>query len=329
MTRRHDVLAKRQNSIGQGELLTLLMASWWYAKVSGRRLVIDWRGMWFARERNGRNVFARFFKNRGEILGVPIEVVGVNHEFDYVDAIPLRFGRWEAVKAVCDGVDCKFDAVVFNNGQSIMGIPPDVADRCAFMRALEPADELIEHCAKYEQQFAGDVPVIGIHFRHGNGEDIGPERRHLWPKNVNIVAGDFRCMCDDVADELCWPHYRTFICTDYAPACRAFQDKCRNPFVFEKWLPPIGQGSVHNYSPRHTPEGHDVGVEGLAEFMVLGQSDAMIYTDSLMTVYTRYAYDFKAVRRIYQSGGCPFDLDLTIQRMRTLRAEAERSEKVA
>ncbi len=321
----HDCVAKRQPTTGQGELLTLLMAAWWYAKKTGRRLVIDWRGMWWARGKNGRNTFTEFFKNRDEIAGVPIVLCGVNHKHEYVDAIPLRFGRGEGVCAVADGVDCKYDAVVFNHGQSIMAVPPAVADRREFMQALEPCDAVLEEVAKYDHHFNQAHPVVGVHFRHGNGEDIGKNRRELWPLNQNIVAHDF---AREVA-ALGFKNHTTLICTDYVPAREAMLKVLPGAFFYDKWLPPIGEGVVHSFHPTFEPDGHVIGVEALAEYIVLSKCDAMVYTDSLMTIHTRYIANFKKMKRIYASGGCPFDLDLTIERMHMMRRRYPRREKVA
>lgn len=181
------VVARYPNG-GIGDHLSCLMGAWFYAKRTGRSLVVDWRGSRFNPDPTStHNCFGRFFDVPPVLAGVPIisgdEVSNLSYE------IPIFPEKWDVeglattdhLKHTPDEIDTinalvtsdhdrPEPTVVFN--QWIHPSPPKFA-AIEFLKELSIAAEIRLAADQIWQENLGDCAGIAIHVRHGNGENIG------------------------------------------------------------------------------------------------------------------------------------------------------------
>lgn len=171
---------------GIGAHVSCLLGAWWYAKQTGRTLVIDWRGSRYNNEPSGRhNCFYDYFQKVDYLDGVRTiadDSVGtlpyrppfyptkwtdsnlrssdhVKHSREEIDAVNML---------VTSGEDRPESTVAFNQG--ISG-PPKEAARALF-KQLQFSEQIRSASQKFWSEHIGISPAIGIHVRHGNGENI-------------------------------------------------------------------------------------------------------------------------------------------------------------
>lgn len=188
MIEKNRVVVARYPNSGIGDHLSCLVGAWFYARRTGRSLVIDWRGSRYNPDPTStHNCFERFFDVSSVVAGVPLisgdEVSNLNYE------TPIFPDKWsvenlaatEHVKHTSDEIDSintlvtsDYDrpepTVVFN--QWINPSPPKLA-ALEFLKALPIAPEIRSTADQIWQENLGDCAGIAIHIRHGNGENIG------------------------------------------------------------------------------------------------------------------------------------------------------------
>lgn len=181
------VIARFANG-GIGDHLSCLIGAWWFARRTGRTLVIDWRGSRFNGDSaHRRNCFADLFEACDTLCGVPVicddRVAGMAAVGPFYPAkwtaenlagtahVPHTASEIEAVNRLVTSTEDRPEPVVCFN-QWIEPAPPRQAVR-------ELLDELrfatpIRHAASaIWDAHVGQRPAVAIHIRHGNGENIG------------------------------------------------------------------------------------------------------------------------------------------------------------
>lgn len=182
------VVVARYPNGGIGDHLSCLIGSWFYAKRTGRTLVVDWRGSRYNPDPTGTsNCFARFFDVPASIAGVP--VICGDEVDNWVYEVPIFPEKWtpatlaatahlkhtqseiDTINAlVTSDQDRPEPTVVFN--QWIHPSPSKAVVR-ELLAALPIAADIRRTADQIWQENLGDCPGIAIHIRHGNGENIG------------------------------------------------------------------------------------------------------------------------------------------------------------
>jgi hypothetical protein len=192
------VIAKFTNS-GFGDHLSCVFGAWWYAKSTNRILVIDWRGSRF-NPIPGKNCFFSFFKQVTSLAGVPIiagdEVADMQFLAPYypdkwisgnihkIQHVSHTSSEMRDINTMIEkGISHDGATVIIN--QHIHPIPPK-AEMRLLLGDLEFSDVIKETADKFTKKYLGDAPVIGMHIRHGNGENIGA-RASYWLDAVSFT----------------------------------------------------------------------------------------------------------------------------------------------
>lgn len=183
----HVVVARYPNA-GIGDHISCLIGAWYYAKQTGRTLVIDWRGSRFNSDPTcAENCFHQLFDISEEFLDVP--VISGDDVTDLEYDLPIFPNKWtpenlaatahqphttdeiSAINTLAHtGQNRQEPTVVFN--QTIYPVPPYEQVR-PFLKALKFAEPIRVAADKVWRDLIGDRPAIAIHIRHGNGENIG------------------------------------------------------------------------------------------------------------------------------------------------------------
>jgi hypothetical protein len=186
---------------GIGDHISCLIGSWWLAKRTGRTLVIDWRGSRFNSDPLAhRNCFGDYYEIRDRLDGV--EVIADDRVGELPYSSPIYPDKWTPASlatpahlkhtaAEVDGINCLVNSgtdrpeptIVIN--QWVDARPPKASVR-ALLNDLRPTESIRSEAQRFWDENIGPAPAVGIHVRHGNGENIGL-RAAYWLGPLGLV----------------------------------------------------------------------------------------------------------------------------------------------
>jgi hypothetical protein len=216
---------------GLGGNLSVLSCAWMAARKLDRLLIIDWRGMNYGGDTD------YFHKPSTEATVFP------NYWSKFVRDIPQHQKGYNLCAA---NSDLLFDdksgfspqhhsiAVVARDG-SFFHKPEYQLEIREFFLNLKPIDTIETKISSFVAKHFDNF-MIGVHFRHGNGEPM-------------VVPPDFDSFCRRI-DELCSlapvTNAPLFIATDCGAALDRFRSRYGDRIVsYPKTYPPCGTGGLH------------------------------------------------------------------------------------
>lgn len=292
MTERFIVSRRRS---GFGDSLWSLAPAWRYAQLTKRTLVIDWRGSCYL-DAPFTNAFSLFFEPNRAIDGVPVI------SDDSVNQLSLPgpfFPSWWN-KAVIDTVYRPDEQIflerdqlqeLFRSQQDI-DAKTIICDACLMFlgdaesekqvfHSLQLKDEIKARIESVYREYFHGYSVIGVHVRHGNGEDL-------------LGLTPYWADPDDALQQVCatieraksLPHehpVRVFLCTDSAKVLDAVSAKFPDLFILPK------QFRADQAGPLHRPA---LGIDGarmaLVEMYLLARCNTVIRFP-VKSAFSRYA----------------------------------------
>ncbi len=287
------VVSRRRT--GFGDCIWSLAAAWQYAQRTGRTLVVDWRGSCYL-DRPFANAFPVFFEPIKDIAGVPVICDDQVNQFSFPG--PFFPDWWNK-----SSIDCLYrpDAQIFRERDELGDLfqtQDDVAantvicDACLMWRCDEEAERQVFRSIKprseiqsritavHQESFVG-YSVIGVHVRHGNGEDIMGHAPYWADPELAV-----RQVCEAInkATALLHPKpVRIFLSTDSAQVVTHLSSVFPDLITVPKNFRP------HQAGPLHSPElGVDGGISALVEMYLLGRCDTVIRFPPT-SAFTRYA----------------------------------------
>lgn len=192
-------MVARAPNAGIGDHLSCVLGAWWYAKRTGRELVIDWRGSRFNPEL-GRNCFFDFFEPIRSIGGV--RVIADNSVPDiYSGHQGLYHHKWTADNLVAfwhvshtveekshladlarTGRDRPESIVIANQH---LPLPDDQSVLAPALGSLRFRERFRARADAFLGGHTEDHSLAAIHIRHGNGENIG-HRVAYWLDPIDL-----------------------------------------------------------------------------------------------------------------------------------------------
>lgn len=179
---------------GIGDHLSCLIGSWWLARRTGRTLVIDWRGSRFSSDPFARrNCFLDYFELEDRLGGV--EVIADDRVGEIAWPTPIYPPKWTSallaspvhmkhtteeivsVNRIVNGDEDPVEPTIVIN-QWISPHPPKAVVG-HLLAELRPTAAIAADAERFWSTTFGSSRVIGIHVRHGNGENIG-HRAAYW-----------------------------------------------------------------------------------------------------------------------------------------------------
>lgn len=297
------VVSRRRT--GFGDCLWSLAAAWRYAQRTGRTLAIDWRGSCYL-DQPFTNAFPMFFEPIEEIAGVPVICDERINEFSFPGPF---FPRWwnkppldcvyrpdEQILRERDELGELFQAEDDVEANTV------VCDACLMWRCDEDDERQIFENVKprpevqarveaiYQEHFQGHS-IIGVHVRHGNGEDIKDHAPYWAEPELAVLQ-----VCATIERAKALPHsrpVRVFLCTDNAQVLHQVSSRIPDLLTIPKRFRPHQAGPLHSAAL-----GVDGGISALVEMYLLGRCDTLIRFPPT-SAFTRYARLF--VPRVIES----------------------------
>ncbi len=287
------VVSRRRT--GFGDCLWSLAAAWRFAKQTGRTLAIDWRGSCYLDE-PFTNAFPIFFEPVADIAGVSIICDDDLNRRSF--PAPFFPAWWNKSSIDCiyrpdqqifqerDELDQLFqsnadcDAATVVCDACLMWRCDQEAEREIF-RSIKPRSEIQARIDAIYREYFEPYSVIGVHVRHGNGEDIMGHAPY-WADTERAL----RQVCNAIHRAKALPHakpVRAFLCTDSAlvleQVSKIFPDVVAIPKQFQAPL----AGPLHNAAL-----GVEGGFSALTEMYLLARCNTVIRFPPT-SAFTRYA----------------------------------------
>lgn len=287
------VVSRRRT--GFGDCLWSLAAAWQYAKRTGRTLVIDWRGSCYLDE-PFTNAFGVFFEPIQDIAGVRVVCDDQINQLSFPRPFfPTWWNR--------PSIDCVYrpDEQIFRERDELRRLLEDqddthantvVCDACLMWGCDQDAERQIFRAIKlrseiqaridaiYQEHFEGRS-VIGVHVRHGNGEDI-MGHTPCWADPQRAL----RQVCAAIEKAKASPHAKpvtVLLCTDSPKVLSQVSASFPDLFTISKRF------QADQAGPLHSAElGAEGGFSALVEMYLLGRCDTVIRFPPT-SAFTRYA----------------------------------------
>ncbi|PVE20904.1 nodulation protein NodZ [Microvirga sp. KLBC 81] len=287
------VVSRRRT--GFGDCLWSLAAAWRYAQRTGRALAIDWRGSCYL-DQPFTNAFPVFFEPIQDIAGVPVICDDQINQFSFPG--PFFPPWWNK-----PSIDCVYrpDEQIFRERDELSRLFQTqddseantvVCDACLMWCCDQDAERQIFRSVKprsevqaridtiYREHFIGHS-VVGVHVRHGNGEDIMGHAPYWADPELAL-----RQVCTAIYKAKALPHPRpvkVFLCTDSVLVLDQLSELHPDLFTVPKRF------QAHQAGPLHNAElGVDGGFSALVEMYLLGRCDTVIRFPPT-SAFTRYA----------------------------------------
>ena len=292
---------------GLGCMLMVLLPAWKYAIETGRTLIIDWRGNPYTRDDPDKNLFPLLFEAPDPeafvvpciaddsitqlalpqaILGPEEPIVnesGVTHQLEHGG---VSIAQMIGVLARCEDVDMPTIIPALSSCFHIANrFGPysqhpffSVEEVTRIYRSLSPKPLWSNLIDEYQAQYFADRPVIGIHVRHGNGEQN--YRDHF----SNRVIKDFdtfiqvlvQCV-KSLAEQRFGADYSVFVCTDSDVVVDALRPHFASFLSREIWRPQPGAGVDFDTAFKEA-RGVEAAGNALVDMWLLAKCDIVVRT---------------------------------------------------
>ncbi|GGK69889.1 nodulation protein NodZ [Amphritea balenae] len=302
---------------GLGAMIQALGPVWKYAKQTGRTLVIDWRNSPYLRNYPDMNLFSRLFEiQTNSISGVKIIAddtvrttvfpntllmsrIEQKHEsgalissygrgIDNADTIQILMEAYNIRSGIF--LPLLFSQLEVANRYSPLSNHNDpfcsYGELKRFYSELKLRPEIQRQVDQYSEKFFKECPVIGLHIRHGNGEE--KVRDHFSSRTIN----DFNSFIDNlvlkikkIAKQQEYSCYKVFIATDSDQVVNAVKEYIPELLTREIWRQETDQGVDFDGAFGSPEEGINVAANALIDMYLLANSDVAILTRSTCFAY--------------------------------------------
>lgn len=292
---RNDRFVVSRRRTGFGDCLWSLAAAWHLAQRTGRSLVIDWRGSCYL-DQPFTNAFPVFFEAVRDIAGVRVICDDQINQRSFPG--PFFPAWWNKPSIDCvyrpdeqifrerDELDQLFQSQQDSEASTV------VCDACLIWRCDEDAEREIFRSIKPRSEIQARIDavyrehfepysMIGIHVRHGNGEDIMGHAPY-WADPERAL----RQVYDAIEKARALPHtkpVRAFLCTDSALVLEKVSTTVPDVFTIQKRFQAPQAGPLHSAAL-----GTEGGVSALVEMYLLARCDTVIRFPPT-SAFTRYA----------------------------------------
>lgn len=195
------VVSRRRT--GFGDCLWSLAAAWRYAQRTGRTLAIDWRGSCYLDE-PFTNAFPVFFEPIQDIAGVRVICDDQINQFSFPGpffpdwwnrpSIDSVYRPDEQIFRERDELSHLFETLQHSEANTV------VCDACLMSRcdedverhifqSITPRSEIHARIDAIYQEHFKDYTVVGVHIRHGNGEDVMEHAPYWADPELPLRAG--------------------------------------------------------------------------------------------------------------------------------------------
>lgn len=146
-------------------------------------------------------------------------------------------------------------------------------------RSLKPRPHIQHQIDSYSKEHLADGPTIGIHVRHGNGEES--VRTHFSSRVISEFdefIDTIVTKIDKIAQQQQFTDFKVFLCTDSDQVTLALRERIPDLLTRNIWRPEHNQGVDFDH-PFDSPEdGIQSAANALIDMQLLGKCDVAILT---------------------------------------------------
>ncbi len=327
------VLCRSPDS-GFGDHISCLLGSWLYALRTNRKLLIDWRFSNYSQ--NQESLFLNCFERIEKLSTVEVQIIEKRINIEG-EIFPTKWNKKNIGYAehqnnsrkgiyynetlLLKGEDRPESIVVFDHAFSFEREPACiVTDFAPILKSLRFKERILKKSNEYlEKELSRNEILIGIHLRHGNGENVfnrcaywlspfGLIRQLFINSKYNIRLGDNHALKSLISEysgckeeqrvfniidqkvkkiiEKTNKKYKVFLMTDSLRVEKKFKEKIENSFFVEKLYKPDSKGALHRNIASNGNK-KKILEDVLIELAILRQSEFIIYMPSQLSFFAR------------------------------------------
>lgn len=227
---------------GLGGNLAVLVCAMRLARKLNRHLIVDWKYGFYGGD--SHDVYGELFQAPSSF---PVERGSweswkvwpdywqpyVAQTKPYPKGVPLSYVTTEMAESEADAGGSLGDAIIISRDDKYWHKGEHHEEMSLLTQSLVPSVASQNLIEQYKSLFLGQ-PVIGVHFRHGNGE------RTVVPPDINW----FYSQVDKFVERA--PGCKIFLCSDCYAALRSFTERYGNRVIStDKNYPALGSGGMH------------------------------------------------------------------------------------
>jgi hypothetical protein len=124
-----------------------------------------------------------------------------------------------------------------------------------------------------------DRPTIGVHVRHGNGEESYRDR--FQGRQIHDLSSFIHALVEKIdryAVRRSWKNFKVFLCTDSDAVVEALGNHVTALASRGIWRPAVGQGVDFDHAYKRPDAGLGAAVDALVDMQLLAKCDAVFMT---------------------------------------------------
>ena len=144
--------------------------------------------------------------------------------------------------------------------------------------SLRPLPHIQHEIDNFYSTHMSNTPVIGVHIRHGNGEE--KVRQHFSRRviaDLDTLLGSLLERINKIAEKQCYKDYRIFLCTDSDTVKQALSKKFPQVISRNIWRPQADTGMDFDQITS-AQQGVQSAVDALIDMQLMSMCDVAILT---------------------------------------------------
>lgn len=271
------LISKKKTGLGSD--MATMLGAWYYARRTSRTLVVDWRSSLYLADRKV-NAFPCLFRKLEEIDGVKVICDDSLRKLKFPKPVAFlhRMERSEYHALLTTGTDLPAPTLL---SKRPMHIFPAIEAQKLFYSRLQLHEDVRQEIEEFRRREFVGATVLGVHFRHGNGEHLGFRPDADLHRSCIEIAASCRQMYKVMKPNL-KGRFRIFLATDSEEAEQQLKPLLSSLFTRPKAFHESGGGRLHR---------RDLGLENarnaLVEMHLLAHCNSLIYNNSWFSYYAR------------------------------------------
>ncbi len=260
---------------GLGSDLATVVGAWAYARDTGRALAVDWRRSRYLDDPDA-NLFFELFDPPRWLAGVEIlPEQAVAEASERAEASLSAASEADFLRRLFRSEDLPAEVL---SCERTMHVLPGLDHQRAMFSALRPKAEIEQLVETISSSEFGPRRTIGVHVRHGNGEQLKSGREEFTPETGPRVVERI----EQLVSLLGADRPKVLVCTDGPELEAELLARLPGAFATDRPRDEAGQGPLH--VSRHGLAGARAA---LVDMLLLARVDILIHNNSWFSHYAR------------------------------------------
>jgi len=294
LTKDRFIVSANINNIysGLGCLLSILAPAWSYALATKRTLVIDWRKNPYTSRDPDNNLFSNLFETGNLSKDLGISVIADQSVSELI--LPKSFLRDKNNNSPVERLCSRYYRSILHRE---IDVPTETllpSLRVTFpirrliknnqnvnlrklFQALHPRAFIQKDIDYYYKKYMLGKKVIGVHVRHGNGEEKKTE--HFKSRVIKEFKTFIAKLIESIENQGISKFngsYSVFLCTDSDLVSKALIEKFPELLLSPSWKPPIDAGIDFDNSYSHPDGPVAVAASALVDMYLLAKCNSVL-----------------------------------------------------